>query len=68
MSEQKSATEQPPEGGEGILAHLGAILAGVILMIVGLAMGVTVVMLPLGIAVGLGGLLVLLWGIFGTGR
>jgi hypothetical protein len=52
--------------GAGLaLVHLGAIVAGVILMIVGLAMGVTLVMLPAGIVVGFGGLFVFLWGIFG---
>jgi hypothetical protein len=34
-------------------------------MILGLAMGVTLVMLPLGIALGFGGLMAFLWGIFG---
>jgi cbb3-type cytochrome oxidase maturation protein len=34
-------------------------------MIVGLAMGVTIVMLPVGLSVGIVGLLVFLWGLVG---
>jgi cbb3-type cytochrome oxidase maturation protein len=34
-------------------------------MAVGLAMGVSMVLLPIGIPVGLAGLLVFLWGIYG---
>ena len=37
----------------GVLAHTFAIVVGFILMIVGLALGVTMVMLPVGIVVGL---------------
>jgi hypothetical protein len=40
----------------GVLAHTFAIVVGFILMIVGLALGVTMVMLPVGIVVGLLGL------------
>jgi hypothetical protein len=47
------------------LVHLGAIVAGLLLMIVGLAMGVSLVMLPVGIPVGFVGMFLLIWGMFG---
>jgi hypothetical protein len=52
-------------GAGSAVIHLGAIVTGFILMIVGLAMGVTLVMLPVGIAVGFVGLFLVLWGMFG---
>lgn len=45
--------------------HVVALVVGLILMVVGLAMGVSVVMLPVGIPLGLVGLLIFLWGFFG---
>jgi hypothetical protein len=48
---------------ERILGHTIAVLVGLILMIVGLALGVTMVLLPIGIPVGLGGLLLFIWGL-----
>jgi hypothetical protein len=50
--------------GERFLGHTVAIVLGLILMIAGLAMGVTMVLLPVGIPVGLGGLLLVLWGFY----
>jgi uncharacterized membrane protein YccF (DUF307 family) len=47
--------------GERFLGHTLAIVVGFMLMIAGLAMGVTIVLLPVGIPVGLGGLLLVLW-------
>lgn len=52
--------------GERFVGHTVAIVAGLMLMIAGLAMGVTMVLLPLGIPVGLGGLLLFLWGLYST--
>jgi hypothetical protein len=53
------------KGTGRFLGHSAATVVGVILMIVGLAMGVTMVLLPVGIPVGLGGLFIFLWGLFG---
>ena len=44
--------------------HSAAIIAGLVMMIAGLGLGVTLVALPIGIMVGLGGLLLFLWGLF----
>ncbi len=52
----------------GLLGHVGAIVAGVLLMIVGLGMGVTVMLLPLGVPIGLLGLGLFLWGLFERAR
>lgn len=65
MTEQKSDGEELIQGAENFFGHVVAIVAGLILMVVGLAMGVTVVMLPVGIGVGLCGMLALAWGIAG---
>jgi hypothetical protein len=46
------------------LEHAAAVVVGLVLMIVGLALGVTMIMLPVGIAVGLLGVLILVGGIF----
>jgi hypothetical protein len=44
--------------------HTAAIVIGLLLMIVGLALGVTMIMLPVGIVVGLIGVAVLIGGLF----
>ena len=51
--------------GERILAHLAAVALGFFLMVVGLGLGVTMVMLPVGLVVGLLGALVFVWGLLG---
>jgi hypothetical protein len=56
------------KGAGLVVAHVLAIVAGFILMIAGLGMGVTIVMLPVGIPVGLFGLLLFIWGLFGWYR
>ena len=39
--------------GEGFLGHTVAVVIGFVMMVVGLAMGVTLVMLPIGVFLGL---------------
>jgi uncharacterized membrane protein YccF (DUF307 family) len=46
-------------------AHALAIVLGLILSVAGLAMGVSIALLPIGIPLGLAGLLLLMWGLFG---
>jgi hypothetical protein len=53
------------EKGEVIALHIAAIVVGLILMIVGLAMGVSMVMLPPGIVIGLAGVAIFVWGFVG---
>jgi membrane-bound ClpP family serine protease len=46
------------------LEHAAAIVVGLIMMIVGLALGVTMIMLPVGITIGLLGVAMLVAGVF----
>jgi hypothetical protein len=48
-----------------IALHTFALLAGVILVILGLGLGVTIWGLLLGIPIGLAGFLLCLWGLYG---
>jgi hypothetical protein len=50
------------------VGHVAALIVGVILMIVGIALGVTMVLLPFGIPIGFVGLALFLWGLFGRAR
>jgi hypothetical protein len=49
--------------GERFLGHTLAVVAGLVLMIVGVGMGVTMVLLPIGLPLGLAGLLLCVWGL-----
>ena len=48
-----------------VFAHVVAVVLGLLLMIVGLGLGVTMVMLPVGLVVGLFGVVVFVWGLLG---
>jgi hypothetical protein len=67
MIAHESAGQELAKGAGRLVGHLAAIVGGFILMIVGLAMGVTIVLLPFGIPIGLVGLGVFGWGLFGWG-
>ena len=64
MKEAHASGRHLVETGERILAHTIAVAVGFVLMMVGLGMGVTMVLLPIGLPLGLGGLLLLVWGLF----
>ena len=49
---------------EGILGHVASVVVGLILMVVGLAMGVTMVLLPVGLVIGLLGVALFVGGLF----
>ena len=68
VAEQKTTPQELARAAGRGLVQLCAIIVGLILMIGGVAMGVTVVMLPVGIAIGIAGLFVFLWGIFGRAQ
>ena len=53
------------EKGELILGHVAAVAIGFVLMVVGLGLGVTMIMLPVGLVVGLIGVLTFVWGLLG---
>ena len=46
------------------LEHAAAVVLGLVLMIVGLGLGVTMIMLPVGVVVGLIGVLLVVGGLF----
>lgn len=54
--------------GENFAAHVAAIIVGAALMVAGLGMGVTVILLPVGVPLGLVGLGAFCWGIWGFGE
>lgn len=49
---------------EGVLGRIAALIIGFVMMIVGLGLGVTVMMLPVGIVIGLLGVAVFVTGLF----
>jgi hypothetical protein len=53
------------ETGSNIALHTLALLAGMIMVILGLGLSATIWGLPLGIPIGLAGVLLCLWGLFG---
>ena len=53
------------EKGGRVLSHVAAVVIGLVLMIVGLGLGVTLVMLPVGLVVGLIGVGAFVWGLVG---
>jgi hypothetical protein len=50
--------------GETLLEHAAAVIVGFVMMVMGLAMGVTLVMLPIGLVVGLMGAAIFVAGLF----
>lgn len=49
---------------EGILGHIAAVIIGFAMMVVGLGLGVTMIMLPVGLVVGLAGAALFAAGLF----
>jgi hypothetical protein len=49
---------------ENVLGHIAAIIVGFVMMVVGLGLGVTLVMLPVGLVVGLLGAAIFVGGLF----
>ena len=79
MELTKSATVKPAEAvpytdvwwhrpwvkaTEGALWHIVAVIVGFVMMVVGLGLGVTMVLLPVGIVVGLIGVAMFIGGLF----
>ena len=44
------------QGVAGFLEHIACVIAGFVMMVVGLGLGVTLVMLPFGLVIGLAGI------------
>ena len=52
-------------GTARILEHMIAVVVGFVMMVIGLALGVTMIMLPAGLVIGLLGAAIVVMGIFG---
>jgi hypothetical protein len=68
MPEQESRAREFAREAGSFFGHAAAIVLGLIIMVAGLAMGVTIVLLPIGLAIGFGGLLLFGWGLLGHVR
>jgi hypothetical protein len=49
---------------ESVLGHIAAVIVGFVMMVLGLGLGVTMIMLPVGIVVGLIGAAIFVGGLF----
>ena len=49
---------------ESVLGHVAAVIIGFVMMVVGLGLGVTMIMLPVGLVIGLLGVAVFVGGLF----
>ena len=54
--------------GENLAAHIAAIIVGCVMMVAGVGMGVTMILIPVGVPIGLVGLGAFFWGIWGFGE
>ena len=54
--------------GENLAAHVAAILVGAAMMVVGVGMGVTMILIPVGVPLGFIGLGAFFWGVWGFGE
>jgi hypothetical protein len=64
MKDTDSSNQHLLKTGERFIGHTIAVVLGVFLMIAGLGLGVTMVLLPIGLPLGLAGLLLCLWGLY----
>jgi hypothetical protein len=65
MNAPHSVSQELVKGTGRLVAHVLSLVAGLILIVVGIAMGVTIAMLPVGIMIGFLGLALFMWGLFG---
>ena len=49
---------------ESVVGHIAAMIVGFVMMVVGLGLGVTMIMLPVGIVIGLIGVAIFVGGLF----
>jgi hypothetical protein len=67
MTGHETANETAAVVGNA-LGHVAAVIIGFVLMIAGLGMGVSVVLLPIGVPLGFVGLGIFIWGLFAQAR
>ena len=59
-----STTMRMVHGGMAFLEHAAAVIVGLVMIVIGLGLGVTMLMLPVGVVVGLVGVLLVVGGLF----
>jgi hypothetical protein len=64
MNNAHASNRHLVETAERFLGHTIAVVVGFVLMIAGLGLGVTMVLLPIGLPLGLAGLLLCMWGLY----
>ena len=64
MNVHQSTSQELVKGTGRFVVHAVALVVGMIFMFAGIAMGVTIAMLPIGIPLGFVGLFLFFWGLF----
>jgi len=65
MTALKMAGKEFTRGVGRLIGHVTVLAVGIALMVLGLALGVTLVLLPFGLPIGLAGVLIFSWGLIG---
>ena len=63
MTDKETSTEEVKSVGR-LVGHGAALVLGLLLLIIGMAMGVTLVLLPVGVLAGISGLLLIVWSLY----
>jgi hypothetical protein len=63
MTDKETLTKEVKGAGH-LMAHGAALIFGLLLLVIALAMGVSLVLLPGGLLVGLTGFLFIVWGMY----
>jgi hypothetical protein len=66
MARTAMATHHWMQTFESLLGHAAAVILGFVLMVLGLGLGVTMIMLPAGVVIGLAGAAIFIGGLFGN--
>jgi hypothetical protein len=65
MSARKSPFYEVPQATALLIVHFIAMVLGFALKVTGVALGVSILLLPVGIVVGFAGCFLFIWGLFG---
>ena len=68
MNVYQSLSQELVKGTGRFVVHALALVVGMMFIFAGIAMGVTIAMLPIGIPLGFVGLFLFFWGLFGGGE
>lgn len=65
MADYETIGKEVAKGAGELIARLALVVVALILMVVGVAMGVSIVLLPIGVPLGIFGLFLLFYALFG---